>query len=102
MNLGPCNSDSLFFPVLDDFVDQTVILCLYGRKNAVAFDIKLDLFKSLARVICNDTRGHLTHTQDLFSHDPNIGRLSGRSTGRLVDKDAGMRESKAFTRCTGT
>ncbi len=36
---------NLFLSVLYHFVDQAVFLCLYGRKNAVAFHIKLDLVK---------------------------------------------------------
>jgi len=62
--------------MLDNLVDQTVFLRLLRRKYAVAFDVFFDLIKSLSTVIRDDPRRHLAHTQNLFSHDANVRRLS--------------------------
>ena len=66
------------------------------RQDAVAFDVLFDLVERLAAVIRDDPRCHLAHSQDLFGHDANVGRLSRRTARRLVDQDARMRQRKTL------
>src|SRR6476620_1521491 len=66
----------LFVAVFDNLVDEAVVLCLNGREDTVAFDVEFDLVEGLAAVVGDDTRGHLTHTQDLLGHDADVRRLA--------------------------
>ena len=72
--------------MFDHFIDQTIILSLKGRKYLITLDVEFDLFIGLAGVMCQQTRDHFTHTQDLFGHQANVGGLSLCTAGRLVDQ----------------
>jgi len=77
------------FPVLDNLIDQTIVTSLGGAHDAVALDIALDGLDRLSGMVGEDLIEPLTKTEDLFSGNLDIGRLTGDSTrGWLVNQDA--------------
>ena len=66
----------LLVSVLDNLVDQAIFFRLDRRKDPVSLDVFFDLIERLAGMERQDPGCHLAHSQDLFGHDPNVGRLA--------------------------
>src|SRR4051794_8297975 len=81
--------------LLDEhLVDDPVFLRLDGAHEVVALGVGLDAIQGLPGVLDQQLVELVARAQDLARVDVDVGRLPLKTTQRLVDQDAGVRQRK--------
>src|SRR6478735_9593598 len=90
------HADSCELTVGDHLVDDPVLLRLRGTHDEVAVGVAAHLLDLLPGVVGEDLVEGLAHAHDLLGLDLDVDRLARRTTVRLVDQHAGVREDVAL------
>src|SRR3954468_1426253 len=84
--------------MFDDPVDQAVLQCLLGAKEAIAFHVAVHLLDRPPGVVGVDLVDPLARLEDLPRVDLDVARLALEPGRRLVDQDAAVRQREALAR----
>src|ERR1700704_5605778 len=71
----------------DHTIDDAVLLGLLGAHEVVALGVLADLVELLVRVLGDDLVQAASHVDDLFGVDLDVGCLTLKARGDLVDQD---------------